>query len=149
ASPCEPHRQPGMRPKALAALVLEIEACVERSLGDLELLGARLGGREPVLQLVTRKRECTREAAIRGALHPAEDLGRCGDRTEGARGGPRGPHVPGRLAGEEVREGGGRGQGADEMPAAALVLLRSRRVVLVGADRDVLGAVVGGELAAA
>ena len=41
-------------PKAARSLLaLELEAGVERRLGDLELLGARLGGREPVLELVT------------------------------------------------------------------------------------------------
>jgi hypothetical protein len=38
---------------------------------------------------------------------------------------------------------------AEQVRAAALVLLLTRRAVLVGADRDVLGTVVGGQLAAA
>jgi hypothetical protein len=37
--------------------MLELEARRQRGFGDLELLGSRLGGREPMLQLVTRPRE--------------------------------------------------------------------------------------------
>jgi hypothetical protein len=49
---------------------------------DLELLGGRLGGRETMLELVTRPRERLRERAIRVASHPAEELRRGRERTE-------------------------------------------------------------------
>ena len=54
----------------------------------------------------------------------------------------------GREAGEDVADGRRRDERADQMAAAALVLLRRARAVLVRADRDVLGAVVRGELRA-
>ncbi len=52
---------------------------------------------------------------------------------------PRGKHVPDRARGEHR---------ADEVRAAPLVLAWARLAVLVAPDRDVLGAVVGGKLAA-
>src|SRR5438128_889588 len=50
---------------------------------------------------------------------------------------------------ENVSDGLRGEQRADEVGAATLVLLGAGLVVLVAADRDVLGAVVAGELAAA
>jgi hypothetical protein len=47
--------------RSLHRLPLELEAGGERGLGDLELLGRRLGGREPVLELVAGAREGLRE----------------------------------------------------------------------------------------
>ena len=55
----------------------------------------------------------------------------------------------GAKSGEDVADGGRRDERADEMAAAALVLLRRAVAVLVRADRDVLGAVIRGELRAA
>ena len=54
-----------------------------------------------------------------------------------------------RKAGEHVADGRRRDERPDQMAAAALVLLLRAVAVLVAADRDVLGAVVRGELAAA
>ncbi len=85
----------------------------------------------------------------RVAGHPAEDLGRRGDRAD-LRGGARlAPHPLGREPGQRVADGGGGDERPDEMAAAALVLARRLLAVLVRTDRDVLGAVVGGELGAA
>src|SRR3954468_14988556 len=80
--------------------------------------------------------------------HPAEELGRRGDRTDlGSR--LRGAPMPlGSEAGEDVPDRGRRDERPDEMSAAALVLARRTLPVLVAADRDVLRAVVRGELAA-
>ena len=81
--------------------------------------------------------------------HPGEDLDRRADRAEGARD-ARGPaQLRGRPRGEDVAGRRGDEQRADQVRAAALVLLRALLAVLVRPDRDVLGAVVGGELAAA
>ena len=62
--------------------MLELEARLERGLGHLELLGARLGGREAVLELVARLRERPRERLLRMPRHPAEELGCRGDRAD-------------------------------------------------------------------
>src|SRR5439155_4277509 len=62
--------------------MLELEARRQRRLGHLELLGARLGGREAVLELVSRLRERLRERVRGVPRHPAEELGRDGDRAE-------------------------------------------------------------------
>src|SRR5437762_8246514 len=62
--------------------MFELEARGECCLRDLELLRRRLGRREAVLQLVARLRERAREGVARIARHPAEDLGRGGDRPE-------------------------------------------------------------------
>ena len=83
------------------------------------------------------------------AAHPAEDLDRGAHRTDGAersrsRAGRRGSPCR-----ERARGGARQQQRADEMAAAAVVLLRCRLARLVGADRDVLGSVIRGELAAA
>ena len=81
--------------------------------------------------------------------HPAEDLGRRGERTECSRRLRRRPRALGRALGEQVAGCGRQEHRPDEVRAAALVLLRARLAVLVAADRHVLGAVVRGELAAA
>ena len=80
--------------------------------------------------------------------HPSEDLDRGTDC-------PHGPERAGRRAGrcgcaggERARCGAREQHRADEVPAAAVVLLRRRLAGLVGADRDVLRAVVRRELAA-
>ena len=54
-----------------------------------------------------------------------------------------------RARGERAPDRGRREQRADHVRAAALVLPRARLAVLVAADRDVLGAVVLGEVGAA
>ena len=82
------------------------------------------------------------------AAHPAEDLDRSAHRTDRAerprsRAGRGGSPRRQRAGGSARQE-----QRADEMAAAAVVLLRRRLACLVGADRDVLGAVIRGEVAA-
>jgi hypothetical protein len=54
-----------------------------------------------------------------------------------------------RQPGEDVADGGRGDEGPDEVPAAPLVLAGRALAVLVRADRDVLGAVIGRELAPA
>src|SRR5262245_9133217 len=62
--------------------MLELEACRQRRLGNLELLRTRLRGREAVLELVPRLRQRLRERMRRVPRHPAEELGGRRDRTE-------------------------------------------------------------------
>ena len=81
--------------------------------------------------------------------HPGEHLDRDADGADRARGPRRPAQVRRRARGEQVAGGRGHEQRADQVRAAALVLLRALLAVLVRPDRDVLGAVVGGELAAA
>src|SRR4029450_2080397 len=66
-----------------------------------------------------------------------------------ADGAPSGAVGGGRGARARVRDGGRGDERADEVAAAALVLLRRARAVLVRANGDVLGAVIGREIAAA
>jgi hypothetical protein len=61
--------------------MLKLDARGERSLGDLELLRARILGRQPVLQLVAGLGERARERTVRVSNHPAEQLRRDADRT--------------------------------------------------------------------
>ncbi len=116
-------------------------------LGDLELSGRRLCRRDAGLELVTGPRECPRDRMGRMPSHPGKDLD-CSpdraDRTNRTCGRPR----PRGGASRKARWHGAREhQRPDEMAAAAIVLLRRRLTGLVRADRDVLGSVVGGELA--
>ena len=130
--------------------MLELEAGGQGRLGDLELLGGRLRGRDPVLELVAGLRERLRERVVGVAHHPAEDLRRGGDRAERrepARGELR--SCAGARAARALPIVSVASSGPTQVRAAALVLLLARLAVLVAADRDVLGAVVGGELAAA
>src|SRR3954469_6674802 len=128
--------------------MLELQAGGQRGFGDLELLGRRLRGRDPVLELLAGLREGMRDAALRVARHPAEDLRRRAERAD-LRSRARGvAPALGRARRERVADRGCREQRADQVGAAALVLLRARLAVLVRADRDVLGAVVAGELRA-
>ena len=129
--------------------MLELQAGGERRLGDLELLRGRLGGGEPVLQLVAGPRERARERLVRVARHPAEELGRGRDRAELSRGAGRAPQVLRRLGGQRAADRRARDERAEQVRAAALVLPGAALAVLVAADRDVLGAVVGGKLATA
>ena len=122
----------------------------ERRLGDLELRRARLARAEPVLQLVARLRERARDADARGGASSSRrsrsTAATAPTAPASARGGPVALR---RLLGGEVAGGRRERASGRQMRAAALVLLRPRLAVLVGADRDVLGAVVLGELAAA
>src|SRR6266851_985980 len=138
----------GSRVLSVCAM-LELEAGGERGLCDLELLRRRLRRRKPVLKLVAGLRQRLRDEIVRMPGHPAEDLRRRGERTElSCRAGAVARALR-RKPGEQVADGRRRDQRADQMPAAALVLLLRAGAVLVVADRDVLGAVVGGELRAA
>ena len=129
--------------------MLELEARLERRLGHLELLGARLRRRVAVLELVSRLRQCPRERMLRVPRHPAEELGCRTDRTD-LRNCLRMLSVPlRREPGEDVADRRRNEERAHEMPAAALVLLGRALPVLVATDRDVLRAVVRGELARA
>src|SRR6266436_6589045 len=71
----------GSRVLSVCAM-LELEAGGERGFGDFQLLGGRLGRREPVLELVAGLRQRLRNERLRVPRHPAEDLRRRGDRTE-------------------------------------------------------------------
>src|SRR5579884_2818850 len=126
--------------------MLELEARGQRRLGDLELLGARLRGREAVLELVARLGQRTRERMRRMPRHPAEELGRRGERAEL---GDDLRVTPQRLR-RETGQAAPERRGGDERPyqvtAAALVLPLRAAPVLVASDRDVLRPVVRGEL---
>ena len=100
---------------------------------------------------MARAPQQAREAGVRMALRPAEDLDRHGDaadrhRALGERAAQAGAPDP-----DVARHGAGEQRG-DQVRAAALVLLVSLGRVgaeLVAPDRLVLHAVIGGELAAA
>src|SRR6266702_2183588 len=62
------------RLRVSVAIVFERETGTQRRFGDLELLGRRLRGREPMLELVARLRQRRRERVAGMALHPREDL---------------------------------------------------------------------------
>src|SRR5207253_5605207 len=122
-----------------------LEARTQSRLGDLELLGRRLRGRDPVLKLVPRPAERPRERVVGVALHPGEDLRRGGKRSDGRRRARGGAEALWRPRREDVAGRCRREQRADEVRAAALVLPRALDAVLVRADGDVLGPVVGGD----
>src|SRR5712691_556922 len=128
--------------------MLELEARRERGLGDLQLLGRRLGRGQSVLQLVPGLRERLRQDVAGIACHPAEDLGRCGDRADLGRAARMPAEPQRREVRKQVSDRRRRHEWAHEVAAAALVLLLSLVAVLVAADRDVLGTVVAGELGA-
>ena len=75
----------------------------ERGLGHLELLRRRLGGREPVLELVAGLRERLGERCAGVARHPAEELGRRRDRAELRRRARAAAQPLGREPGERCR----------------------------------------------
>src|SRR5262249_42102908 len=104
---------------------------------------------ESRLQLVPRPRKQLRERMLRMADHPAEDLGRGRERGEGGPDRRRAAPAVGSARGERRTGCRCEQERADQMRAAALVLLLGGLATLVGADRDVLGAVVGRELAPA
>ena len=123
----------------------ELEAGLQRRLGDLELCGVGLGGRDPVLELVTGPGERPGDRMVGVPNHPREDLGRRRHAPDG-RGQPRrAARAIRRLRGERGADRGGEQQRPDQVRPAPLVLLPARLAVLVRPDRDVLGAVVGGE----
>src|SRR5205823_3721602 len=132
-----------------AVATLELQTRGEGSVGDLDLRGRRLRGGETVLQLVPRLRERAGERLVGITDHPAEDLRRRCERSE-LRGKSRGGTQMLRRSGRQrVADRRRRKERADEVRAAALVLLRAQLAVLVGPDRDVLGAMIGGEVGAA
>src|SRR5258706_7336985 len=61
----------GSRVLSVCAM-LEREAGGERGFGDFQLLGGRLGRREPVLELVTGLRQRLRHEGLRVPRHPAQ-----------------------------------------------------------------------------
>src|SRR5258706_4915443 len=129
--------------------MFELEAGGECCLRDLELLRRRLGRGEAVLELVPRLRQRLGDEVLRVARHPAEDLRRGGDCAD-LRGRARAFAQPvGREPGENVADGRRCNQRSDEMATTPLVLLGRPFAMLVSADRDVLGAVIGGELSPA
>src|SRR5947199_377504 len=71
----------GSRVLSVCAM-LELEARVQRRLGDLQLLLRRLRRREPVLQLVAGLRERLRDEMIGIPRHPAEDRRRRDERAD-------------------------------------------------------------------
>src|SRR6266581_2392157 len=101
--------------------LLKSETSAKCSIGHLELVRSRFGRRQAMLKLVTRTR----------------------DRTRGS------PERTGHAGGGDVAEPGSQKEWPDHVRATALVLLLALLPVLVGSDRDVLRAVVGGELGAA
>ena len=118
---------------------------------DLELLGARLFGRQQALDLAPRRVEGARGGGVVVAIAPGEHL----DRERGAAQSDHGPGKRPRALDQALqqhrasrREQHHRG---DQVGAAAVVLLgHAGRVVdplLIGGDRLVLDAVVGGEVA--
>ena len=100
----------------------------------------------PVLQLVTGPRERRARRDGRGSA-PSTRRSRSppprSRRPRPSRARPRARSR--RLRGERGADRGGEQQRPDQVRAAPLVLLPARLAVLVRPDRDVLGAVVGGE----
>ena len=129
--------------------MLELQARAQRGVRDLELPLVRLGGCEPVLELVAGPSESAGERVARGGASSSRTA-RWTPRPRRAR--RRRGRLQARLRHaprDDVRHGSRHEQRPEQVRAAALVLLRARLAVLVAADRDVLGAVVGGQLAAA
>src|SRR5688500_20375927 len=105
--------------------MFELQAGGEGGLGDLELLGSRLGGRETVLNLVTRPGESLRHRVVGVTHHPGEDLGGDGERAERRQGTRRSTQVDGGTRGERVADGERGEQRAEEVRAAALEIGRA------------------------
>ena len=140
------------RPPASAASARRISR--ERGRAHLELLGGRLAGREEALDLVpdargSRGRAASRAGARRRRTAPPPPRRSPAAATR-ARQRPRMPEQPlgDQLAGHREDQ-----QGRDQVGAAALVLLGGvggvEAAALIGADRLVLDAVVGGQVAIA
>src|SRR5439155_19744934 len=121
----------GARPPQLKRRRLELETRGESSLRDLELLRGRLRRRQAVLELVAGPGESLGEPMLGVSLHPAEELGRSGERTDGRRHARRRAQGCGGARSEDIARGRGREQWANEVGAAAFVLLLARLVVLV------------------
>jgi hypothetical protein len=82
--------------------MLQLQTRRQGRLGDLELLGRRLRGREPVLQLVPGLRECLGERVAGMLGHPGEDLDGDADRRDGARRPRRDSQMGGRARCDQV-----------------------------------------------
>ena len=101
-----------------------------------------------MLQLVTGPRQRACERVVRVARHPAEELRGRGERAELGRCARRAAQVRRRLERERRPTAELASERAEQVRAAALVLACALLAVLVAADRDVLGAVVGRQLGA-
>ena len=128
--------------------MLELEARGEGGFGHLQLLRRRFRGREAVLELVPRTCERPGNGVLGIADHPREDLGRGGEGAERREPTSGEPELHRCARGEGVTDRERPEERSDQVRAAPLVLLLVRLAVLVGTDRDVLRAVVGGELGA-
>jgi hypothetical protein len=120
---------------------------------DRELLLGRLARSEHPLQLVTRPAQRARRGGVAVTLGPREDLDGGADRDELHRGaGQRRGALDHAAQKRSAGQVGGQQRG-HEVRAAAIVLLgrvaRVGCVLLIGSDRLVLDAVVGGQVAAA
>jgi hypothetical protein len=65
-------------------MLLELEARLQRSLGDFELGGVGIGRGQTVLKLVSRPSQGARDRVLWVPHHPREQLGRGGDCAEGS-----------------------------------------------------------------
>src|SRR5215218_501492 len=129
--------------------MFELEAGGEGGLCDFELLGRRLRGGQTMLNLVAGLRQRLRQRMIRVADHPREDLRRRGERAERGEATRGKPELGRRPGSEDVADRERPEQRPDQVRPAALMLFLAGLTVLVRPDRDVLSAVVGGELRAA
>jgi hypothetical protein len=118
-----------------------LEARAERRLGDLELLVGGLARRQRRWSSVPGVASARRQRAVRVPAHPAEDLDRA-PTAPTCRPGERRPVALRARARRRRRQRVVERQRADEVRAAAIVLLRRSLARLVRPDRDVLGAVV-------
>ena len=128
--------------------MLKLQAGGERGLGDLELLGTWILGRKPVLELVTRLRERARDARSGFRTIQLNSSVATPTAPSCAAASGRPAQVLRRARGERAADRRTDQQRPDDVRAATLVLLRPGFPVLVAADRDVLGAVVSGDLRA-
>ena len=129
---------------------LALQARVERGLRDLDLLRRGLGRRDPALQLRPGPGEQpSRPGAPGGA--PSSRRSPSTRRRHRARRRARQACAAARERGRRARRRPRRRGSAGRRGASRSARAPSRApgAVLVGADRDVLGAVVGGQLAAA
>src|SRR5436305_481643 len=101
-----------------------------------------------MLELVTGLGKSSGQALLGIAHHPAEDL-RGGRKCHELRAEPRlRAYACGSACGERVAEGRRREERAEKVRPAAIVLLGRALALLVAADRDVLGAVIRGDVGA-
>ena len=131
---------------------LELETFAERSLRDLELLGRRLGGEDPRLELPAGPGQRAADRVVRdGAASRRRSRWRAASEPTPTprRASERSPAAGGARLLTSALPGGGRDEErAEHVRSAPLVLSRSQLAVLVAADRDVLGPVVRRELGA-